>query len=100
MALIIICSSIYLYLTRNVYSVYLIFFLYGIGQGISVKITRVNFVKYYYNRKGLIQDELYRVIPYVGKDDEDKFYNNNEKISNSDGNDITHPYYNMRHMEH
>ena len=56
--LIIICSSIFLYLTRNVYSVYLIFFLYGIGQGISVKITRVNFVKYYYNRKGLIQGLL------------------------------------------
>ena len=49
-------------------------------------------------RKGLIQDELYRVIPYVGKDDEDKFYYNNEKISNSEGNDVTHPYYKEKYI--
>ena len=77
---------------------YLIISLLEIAYCTGLVILNLGSVREVSYRKGLIQDELYRVIPYVGKDDEDKFYNNNEKISNSEGNDVTHPYYREKYI--
>ena len=77
---------------------YLIISLLELAYCTGLVILNLGSVREVSYRKGLIQDELYQIIPYVDKDDEYKFYNNNEKISNSEGNDITHHYYKEKYI--